>query len=51
MSSIPLDHGGNLDLATKHYGGKRQDWLDLSTGINPEAYSLNSVQELSLIHI
>ena len=45
MSSIPLDHGGNLDSAAKHYGGKRQDWLDLSTGINPEAYSLNSVQE------
>jgi cobalamin biosynthetic protein CobC len=31
-------HGGRLDLAIKEYGGKRKDWLDLSTGINPNAY-------------
>lgn len=31
-------HGGRLDLAIKEYGGKLEDWLDLSTGINPNAY-------------
>lgn len=30
------DHGGNLDAAMRDYGG--DDWLDLSTGINPCAY-------------
>jgi len=31
-----LEHGGNLRDAAKRYG--RDDWLDLSTGINPEWY-------------
>jgi len=31
-----LEHGGNLRQATLRYG--RSDWLDLSTGINPEWY-------------
>lgn len=34
------DHGGKLDAAVKRYGGKRQDWLDLSTGINPMPYPM-----------
>lgn len=29
------DHGGGLDAAIARYGGRREDWLDLSTGINP----------------
>ncbi len=32
------DHGGGLDDAIKQYGGHREDWVDLSTGINPHAY-------------
>ncbi|WP_102961078.1 threonine-phosphate decarboxylase CobD [Mangrovicella endophytica] len=28
-------HGGALDAAIARYGGRREDWLDLSTGINP----------------
>lgn len=31
-----LEHGGNLREAAQRYG--RGDWLDLSTGINPEWY-------------
>lgn len=31
-------HGGGLDAAIAKYGGERRDWLDLSTGINPNAY-------------
>jgi len=33
-----MKHGGDLSEAIAHYGGKLQDWLDLSTGINPEPW-------------
>ena len=33
-----LEHGGNLDHAAAHYGRPRAQWLDLSTGINPQGY-------------
>ena len=32
------DHGGGLDTAISNYGGRREDWIDLSTGINPNPY-------------
>lgn len=31
----PLHHGGRLSLAVDRYGIAVEDWLDLSTGINP----------------
>ncbi|WP_083254212.1 threonine-phosphate decarboxylase CobD [Pandoraea sp. ISTKB] len=31
-------HGGNLGEAIRQYGRAREDWLDLSTGINPIGY-------------
>lgn len=34
------DHGGGIDGARARWGGARADWLDLSTGINPEPYPL-----------
>lgn len=34
------DHGGGIDAAAARFGGDRADWLDLSTGINPEPYPL-----------
>ena len=34
------DHGGGLDAAIKKYGGTREEWIDLSTGINPVPYPL-----------
>ncbi|WP_281973511.1 threonine-phosphate decarboxylase [Ruegeria faecimaris] len=34
------DHGGGLDGAMSVYGGKRNDWIDLSTGINPVPYEV-----------
>ena len=37
------DHGGNLDAACKVHGGAREDWIDLSTGINPVSYPLPRV--------
>ena len=34
----PRDHGGQLETACALYGGLPEDWIDLSTGINPEPY-------------
>lgn len=34
------DHGGGIDAAAQAFGGARADWLDLSTGINPEPWPL-----------
>ena len=32
------EHGGDLDKAINKYGGKKEQWIDLSTGINPNSY-------------
>ncbi len=37
------DHGGGLDAAVAAFGGARSDWIDLSTGINPNPYPIDSV--------
>jgi cobalamin biosynthetic protein CobC len=42
-----LEHGGNLDLAVRRFGGCAEDWIDLSTGINRRSYPL---PELALRH-
>jgi cobalamin biosynthetic protein CobC len=36
-SSAPT-HGGNLAQAIRRFGRPREEWLDLSTGINPNPY-------------
>lgn len=41
--TMARDHGGGLDAALATYGGKRADWVDLSTGINPEPYPLPDI--------
>ncbi|EON15763.1 threonine-phosphate decarboxylase [Cupriavidus sp. GA3-3] len=40
MSSAlpPIRHGGDLLAAVRRYGRPAGDWLDLSTGINPDGY-------------
>ncbi len=35
-----LEHGGNLHDAILRYQRPREDWLDLSTGINPQPYPI-----------
>lgn len=35
-----IKHGGNIDEAIIDYGGHEVDWIDLSTGINPECYPI-----------
>ncbi|WP_199252627.1 threonine-phosphate decarboxylase [Chachezhania sediminis] len=37
-TGLPRDHGGGLDGAILAHGGRRADWIDLSTGINPLPY-------------
>lgn len=36
----PPEHGGEVDAAAESYGIRRDRWLDLSTGINANAYPL-----------
>eukprot|EP01035_Chromulina_nebulosa_P044143 gene44143-59775_t len=36
-------HGGGLTAAMRLYGGAREDWLDLSTGINPNMPTLPNI--------
>ncbi len=43
MADMKRDHGGGLDAACATYGGARHDWLDLSTGINPQPYPVPSL--------
>ena len=35
-----MEHGGDLSVAIERFGGALEDWLDLSTGINPYSYPL-----------
>jgi len=40
-------HGGRLDAAIEKYGGDREEWIDLSTGINPISYPLPEIPVLA----
>ncbi|NOQ82104.1 MAG: threonine-phosphate decarboxylase [Methylophaga sp.] len=35
-----LEHGGKLNSVARHYGIALNDWLDLSTGINPNGWPI-----------
>jgi len=39
------DHGGNLDLACARFGGRVEEWIDLSTGINRQAYPVGDLPQ------
>ncbi len=41
--SAQIIHGGALDQAVRKYGGTPDSWLDLSTGINPNAYRVGDL--------
>jgi cobalamin biosynthesis protein CobC len=38
------DHGGNLDVAITRFGGRAEEWIDLSTGINRCAYPVGELK-------
>ena len=40
-----LEHGGNLHDVIQRYGRPREEWLDLSTGINPHWFSVVPLAE------
>ena len=37
-------HGGELEKAIARFGGTRSDWIDLSTGINPNPYPVPTME-------
>jgi cobalamin biosynthesis protein CobC len=37
------EHGGNIDLAQQRFGGRAEDWIDLSTGINRLPYPVGEI--------
>lgn len=41
----PIVHGGRLDDAVKRFGGSREKWIDLSTGINPQSYPVPEISK------
>lgn len=43
-----MDHGGDLTTALAHYGFAAEDWIDLSTGINPYAYPHDDIPSAAL---
>jgi len=42
-----MKHGGDLAEAIRRYGIPDDDWLDLSTGINPQSYPIRNVHAAS----
>lgn len=40
-----LKHGGRLLEATEHYQIPLENWLDLSTGINPNGYPIPPIPD------
>ncbi|RDL51366.1 Histidinol-phosphate aminotransferase [Ensifer sp. M14] len=43
--SAPIVHGGGITEAAARFGGRFEDWLDLSTGINPHPVELPDVPQ------
>ncbi|MCV9996698.1 threonine-phosphate decarboxylase CobD [Pararhizobium sp. YC-54] len=41
--SAPIAHGGGITEAAAIFGGRLEDWLDLSTGINPNPVALPEI--------
>ncbi|GLR49164.1 threonine-phosphate decarboxylase CobD [Shinella yambaruensis] len=43
MTAPRIVHGGGIAAASQRFGGRPEDWLDLSTGINPNPAALPEV--------
>lgn len=41
--TAPILHGGGITAVAQRYGGDPKDWLDLSTGINPNPVALPDI--------
>ena len=44
MNAPRIVHGGGIAAAAARFGGRPEDWLDLSTGINPNPVALPPVE-------
>lgn len=42
-----LEHGGKLRAAARRYGRLPEEWIDLSTGINPQGYPIPPITAAS----
>jgi cobalamin biosynthetic protein CobC len=42
------EHGGDLDRAVTKFGGKKSEWIDLSTGINPNFYPIDPIKNIDI---
>ncbi len=47
VDPTPRVHGGDPGTAMERHGGRPEEWLDLSTGINPVAYPLPEIPPLA----
>lgn len=47
----PVPHGGNLREAAERYGIAPDDWIDLSTGINPQGYCVPPIDPQAWIRL
>ncbi len=45
--ALPV-HGGDLAAASARHGVPRDEWLDLSTGINPTPYPVSALPDAAL---
>ena len=43
INTTPINHGGSIDRAAQKYGIAVENWLDLSTGINPVGYPVPQI--------
>ena len=46
-----LEHGGRLRQASHDYGIPLESWVDLSTGINPDAYPVPPIDPLAWLRL
>lgn len=49
--ATPVPHGGNLGEAADRYGIPRENWIDLSTGINPRGYPIPPIDPQTWIRL
>lgn len=49
--ATPVLHGGNLGEAADRYGIPRENWIDLSTGINPHGYPIPPIDPQAWIRL
>lgn len=51
VDATPVPHGGNLSEAAERYGIPREEWIDLSTGINPHGYPVPAIDPQAWIRL